>query len=575
MRIRSAELFVLIIFILLALGIFSLQVAGGRRYRELSDKNCVRLIAQEGSRGRILDSNSKVIAGNSISYDVMIMPQPQAEREELFLKLARVLGKDPSELRRTYTNNFLSPSLPVVAASKIELKKAIALEEIKSDLGGFTIQQRPLRDYPYGRLACHVLGYLSEIDRWRLTKLDDYGYKTKDIVGFGGIEERYDYYLRQEEGGLSIEVDHRGRTTRVLGFRPPNNGKDIQLTLDLDIQKIAEQHLEDRRGSVVILEPSSGAVLAMASRPDFSPAAFIKNTPDTSLSNIFNNPQAPLMNRAVSSSYPPASVFKLVVAAAGLNTGKLNLSDTFPCGGGIFVGKRKFACWDVHDRQNLHNAIMHSCDSYFYRAGLIEGPELIHDYAVRFGLSKPTGIELPYEASGFLPHPLWKRVYKMQKWFDGDTANFAIGQGDVLVSPLQMARMVAVFANRGYLVTPYIVQSIDGEDLSYYKKRLIKVGLKDSTLNSIRSALRDTVALPGSTAANLSSLSVEVAGKTGTAQVPHGLPHGWFAGFFPYKNPRFAICVFLENGGSGSAASGLAKQIIQDMAEQGLIEDKT
>jgi len=313
----------------------------------------------------------------------------------------------------------------------------------------------------------------------------------------------------------------------------------------------------------------------MASSPTFNPAVFISNPQDASLSNIFNNPKAPLINRAISSSYPPASVFKLVVASAGMDTGKLNLFDTYPCGGGIMIGRRKFSCWDPHDRQNLHNAIMHSCDSYFYRAGLIEGPELIHDYAVKFGLSRATGIELPYETSGFLPHPLWKRVYRMQKWYDGDTANFSIGQGDVLVSPIQIARMISVFANRGYLVNPYIVASIGGEDMSYYKRRLTKVGLKPSTINSVRSAMRDTVAVPGSTAATLSTLSVDVAGKTGSAQVPRGYAHGWFAGFFPYNAPKFSICVFLENGGSGTAASVVARQIIQGMIEQGLIGGKT
>lgn len=574
MRIKFSVWALVIIFLLLFLYIFNLTVIQADKYRNLSDKNCIRLLAQQGSRGNIFDRKGKVIVGSELSYEVLVMPQDERGLEEVFLGLARILATGANELRRSYKNNFVAAYVPVVVASKIDIKKAIALEELKSELGGFTIQPRPLRHYPYARLACHVIGYLGQIDHWRLTKLEDYGYKTKDMVGFGGIEEKYDYYLRQQEGGLSVEVDHRGRMMRVLGFRPPQNGKDIQLTLDLEIQKLAEEALLDRKGSIVILDPRSGEIIAMANSPNFSPLAFIKNAGSARLENIFNNPQAPLVNRAISGVYPPASVFKLIVAAAGLETGKINISVTFPCDGGIYIGKRKFSCWDSHDRQNIRRAIIHSCNSFFYRTGIILGPETIHEYALKFGLARPTGIELPYEAAGFLPHPLWRRVYKLQKWFEGDTANFSIGQGDALVTPIQLCRMLAVFANRGFLVSPYIVKAIDSQDASYYKKRLTKVPIKESTINYIRSALRDTVLEPKGTANALASLTVGVAGKTGTAQVPRGLPHSWFSGFFPFKDPKFAICVLLESGGSGTAACVVARQIIQGMIDQGLIEDK-
>jgi penicillin-binding protein 2 len=217
------------------------------------------------------------------------------------------------------------------------------------------------------------------------------------------------------------------------------------------------------------------------------------------------------------------------------------------------------------------DAITHSCNVFFYRTGLLVGAQLIHDYALKFGFARATSIELPYEESGFVPSPLWKKIYKFKNWFDGDTANLSIGQAELLVTPLQIARMMAVFANRGRLVTPYIVKAIDGQDFSLSQKKISVLPLKESTIDYIRQGLRNVVADPSGTANVLSSLSVAVAGKTGTAQAPPGQSHAWFVGFFPFKHPKFVICVFLERGGPGYAASVLTKQIIEEMIEGGLI----
>jgi penicillin-binding protein 2 len=279
-----------------------------------------------------------------------------------------------------------------------------------------------------------------------------------------------------------------------------------------------------------------------------------------------------LINRAISSVYPAGSIFKLVVASGGLEANKINLNTTFVCTGSIMVGGMEFDCWNVHGPENLNQAIAHSCNIFFYKTGLMLGAQNIYDYALKFGLSHPTGFELPYEAGGLIPSPLWKKVRRFKGWFDGDTANLSIGQGDVLVSPIQMARMASVFANRGVLVTPYIVKSVDGKDVTAYRnKQSVKVPIKDSTIEAVREGMRQVVLDPAGTAAPLSALTVPVAAKTGTAQAPPGLAHGWFIGFFPYKNPKYAICVFLEHGGSGYASSIVAKQIIDEMAKEGLL----
>jgi penicillin-binding protein 2 len=221
--------------------------------------------------------------------------------------------------------------------------------------------------------------------------------------------------------------------------------------------------------------------------------------------------------------------------------------------------------------QNLEGALIHSCDVFFYRAGLLTGAQGVHDYALKFGLSKITSFELPYEDCGFIPSPLWRKINKFKNWYDGDTANLSIGQGDVLVTPLQITRMMAVIANGGYLVTPYIVKAIDGHDISIYQQKSEKLNLKKNTLEHIKNALREVVSDSTGTANVLSNLPVALAGKTSTAQAPPGQPHAWFAGFFPYSNPRFVICVLLEHGGPGYISCVTTKEIVQEMSNQGLI----
>lgn len=562
---------VVFMFLLLGLGIVNLQILQGSHFKNLSNKNCIRLVPQIGCRGRILDRQADVIVDSRLSYDAMIWPQGPVDIGGSLEKVSRILGVGSDSLRKEFRNNFISPSVPVAIAKNIDLKKAVALGEMKLEIPAIIIQPTPVRSYPYSNTASHVIGYVSEIDRWRLTKLEDYGYKTKDIVGFGGLEEKYDYYLRQEEGGLSIEVDHRGRFMRVLGFRPPSSGRDMQLTLDLRIQKIVEEQLGRKKGCVVVMNPYTGEIIAMASSPDFEPSLFVGERAGSSVAGLFNNPDAPFINRAISAAYPAGSIFKVIVSAAALETKKINLSTSFLCDGQTAIGKSKFNCWNTHGPQSLIAAITHSCNVFFYRTGLIVGAQTIYDYAVKFGLSRPCGFDLPYEVSGFVPSPLWRKVNKFKSWYDGDTANLSIGQGDVLVTPLQVARMMSVFANKGYLVTPYIVKAIGGKDVSSYQRKSERVAIKESTIDYIRQGLRGVVADSSGTGSVLSELPVSVAGKTGTAQAPPGLPHGWFAGFFPFKNPKYVMCVFLERGGAGHNSAVLAKQIISAMATQGLI----
>lgn len=570
MRARLVSWATLTVFGVIVLWLFNLQVIHGPSYRVLSNKNCIRLILQPGARGNIFDRNSELLVGSRLSYDLLIMPQDKDETDRALKTASRVLDVDYGELKKRFASGYIAPFLPVVISRSIDKKHAIALEEMKSELPALMIRPQPLRYYPGGALAAHVIGYLNEIDRWRLTKLEDYGYKTKDIVGYTGIEEYYDYYLRESDGALSVEVDHKGSIIRILGYKAPDRGKDIKLTLDKGIQKIAEESLGEKKGCVVIMSPYNGEVIALASSPGYSPSAFV-NKSGVSISRFITSSDAAMRNRAVSGAYPPGSIFKLVVSDAALELKKINMSTTFVCAGSARIGSKEFKCNDTHGPQDLVRAIAHSCNVFFYRTGMLVGANELHNYAVKLGFGRVTGIDLPYEVEGYVPSPVKRRLTNFAGWFDGDTANFSIGQGELLVTPLQVARMVAVFANGGYMVRPYLVQAVAGRDYSLRQKKIIRLPINAKVINSIREGMRNAVTDPGGTANMLFNIKVSVAGKTGTAQTGRGTPHGWFAGFFPFKKPKYVICVFLERGGSGVAACAVAREIIKRMSEEELI----
>lgn len=556
-------------FLVLFAVIFYNQIIKGEKYQLLSKNNSIRIIPQKGSRGRILDRKGEIILDNELSYNVAVLPRKTAQVDKVLHRLSEMLGISFDELKLRYKKNFVSSSLPLTLISNIDRRKAILLEELNFELPGVVIQLVPQRSYAYGNLSAHLLGYLGEIDRWRLTKLKDYGYKTKDTVGYMGIEEKLDYYLRPQDGGLQIEVDASNRIRRVIGFKSTKNGRDVRLTIDLKVQRIVEEALSGFVGAAIIMDPYTGEIIAMASSPSFSPDWFSNRS--ASVSAVLNDPGSPLLNRCISGVYPAGSVFKVVVAACGLQTKKMNLEKTFFCQGSFKLGRQKFLCWEKHGSQNLIEAIAHSCNVFFYRLGLSLGAGNIHEYALRFGFGRPTQLDLPGEACGFVPSPLFKRLHKFENWYDGDTVNFSIGQGDLLVTPLQIVRMISVFANAGHLVRPYVVKSVDNIDLSKHQRKIVPLALDKEVFNAIKAGLRHVVDFPDGTGHVLQLDYISVAGKTGTAQTPRGQSHAWFSGYFPADKPRFAVCVLLEHGGPGYNACVVTKNIIERMNQEGLL----
>lgn len=561
MRFRIYKITLLSFFAVLVLFLFFAQVVRGGHFYDLSLRNTIRLIPQEPYRGRILDRNNNVMVDNVLSFDTVIIPQEFKDKRAVFERLSKILSTDADILLRVYERGYLNPFTPVTVAKGVSKSTAIILEEQGLDLGGVDVELNSRRFYPFSTSASHVLGYMGEIDKSRITRLKDYGYDIKDKVGYSGLEEKLDMYLRGERGGQQVEVDSRGRQVRLLGYKPPLKGRDVQATIDLELQQIADSLLKGHKGAVVLMDVSNGEVLVMSSAPGFDPNVFVDRKDKDALAYFLTSQDAPLFNRAVSGQFPPGSVFKVVTALAALRNKKISPSTTFTCTGSLKVGNRFFKCWDVHGQQDFFQAMGHSCDVYFYHLGLLAGPDALTNTAHELGLAAVTGIDLPQEADGFIPSRMWKRLTHFDNWYDGDTANFSIGQGTVLVTPLQLCRMMAAVANGGYLVEPHLTKAIDGVELPQKEPKKIKI--PEDALTLVKNALRYPVFLETGTAHILNVAGLDICAKTGTAQVYGKESHGWVAGFFPLGKPRYAFCILLENVHSSYYACALGKELFE------------
>jgi penicillin-binding protein 2 len=570
MRIKIFHIFVILLFVLVVCGLFFLQIIRGSYYYRLSNSNRIRLIPQEAERGIIYDRNGAVVADNKISFDVALVPQDLGDAEKTFNYLSVTLDKDRNDVLREFRLNRWTPFAPAKVARNIPRETAIKLEEVKDLYPGMVVQIRAQRFYPFGPACSHILGYLGQIDRSRITRLKDYGYKIKDIIGYAGVEEYYDNFLRGEDGGTQIEVDNLGRQVRLLGMRQPQKGRDLILTVDSRMQKIAYAALENRRGAAVFMEPDSGEIFCMVSSPSFNPNAFIDRSDGDLLRNYFSNSASPLLNRVTQGLYPPGSVFKIITAIAALETGKINYATSFVCKGSFTLGNREFLCSEIHGLQNLKQALTHSCNVYFYHTGLMVGSDALNRYAREFGLGVATGIDLPSEVKGLVPSRLQKKISKNENWFEGDTVNFSIGQGDVLTTPLQLTRLMAILLTGYSDIRPHLVKKVGDREIDrgQLKNRL---KIKPEYLEQIEADLRSVVADPTGTANVLNLPNLKVAGKTGTAQVGGGRSHAWFVGFFPSDKPRMVFCVFLENGGSSYNACVVARRILEEMVAEDIL----
>ncbi len=562
-----------------------LQILQGERFTYLSENNRVRLKKIPGTRGMVFDRKGQILVDSRPSFDLLFVPEDAADPEAALRHLARLLGRGGGEFFESLNENKKRPPFEeIVLGRDIEWSSVVAVEAHQLDLPGVTLRIRPRRSYLNEGMAAHLLGYLSEIGPRQLKAQKERGYRRGDEIGQFGLESGWEDYLRGRSGGQQVEVDAFGRRIRVLHEVEDIPGDSVFLTLDRDLQETAYQALQGKEGAIVALDVHSGALLALASTPAFDPNIFARGISAEEWRGLTQDRLNPLNNRAIQGQYSPGSTFKIVLAIAALEEGLINPETRIFDPGYLVVGNRRFRDWKEHGHGwvDLHRAIVESCDVYFYQLGQRLGIDRIAQYARVLGLGEKTGIPLDNEKGGLIPDTNWKKRRFGQPWFPGETPSVAIGQGYVNVTPLQMANLMATVANGGTLYRPWFVrriESLDGALIREYGPEAIRsLNLKETTLERVRSALKDVVNSGSGTGGQARSKLVEIAGKTGTAQVVemHGKivksehlsyfirDNAWFVAYAPAENPEIAVATLIEHGGHGaSAAAPLAKRVIE------------
>jgi penicillin-binding protein 2 len=437
----------------------------------------------------------------------------------------------------------------------------MSIEERRPRFAGIFIQPRAIRTYPQGETDAHIVGYIGKVTRDEYDRFDHSIFFPDSWIGRSGIEKAYDVVLRGEDGGRQLEVNARGIPIKMLGEKRAQTGSDVRVSIDSKFDTSVRALLAGRQGVVLMMSTENGELLSAVSTPGFDPSVFVESNKSTERLALIGSKEHPLLNRGFNGLYPPGSVFKLVTAMAGLESGVITPYTSFHCKGYFkFSPKsRPFKCWfsEGHGRVDLYRALERSCNVYFYNVGRLVGEKRISEYAHKLGFGEPISFELPAE-SGLVPSSEWKRKIYRDAWYPGDTVTFAIGQGYLLVSPLQILRLVSAIATDGEMFEPKLV--IDDSKSARPHERL---AVRKETFKALKQGMLQVVQSDRGTG-QLAKVNFErFAAKTGTAQAPPGKSHAWFAGFFPYDNPKIAFVIFVERGGSGGlVCARIAKQLV-------------
>ena len=583
-RLYGTLLVISIAFAVLVIRLLHLQLIEGKEYRRLSEINSIRLQSIDAPRGLILDSHGKLLVDNRPAFDLKIVLKDARPVEKTIAKLSRYTGIDRQELMDKIASGKNRSSIkPFLLKSDIGRDAMAAVEVHNWDLPGILVQVSPKRHYLHKGFAAHVLGYMGEINASELQKEHFRDLRAGDYIGKFGLEKTYETVLRGKRGGRQVEVNAAGQTVRILKTVPAQPGSNLILTIDYNLQTLAESLMDGKAGAVVALDPRNGKILAMVSSPAFDQNMFISGMSREQWKALVANPNHPLENKAIQAEYPPASTFKIVTAIAGLEEGLIDETTTVHCPGYYRFGNRTYRCWKHagHGTMNVVQALSQSCDVFFYQLGQQLGVDRIAEYAKRLGLGKVTGIELDHESRGLMPTEAWKLRRFGQPWQKGETLSVAIGQGFDLVTPLQMASLIAAVGNGGRLYRPLLVDLIKTAEGAVVEKSRSEltgnVEISEKTFALVHKGLWSVVNdLKGT--AHASRLKwVEFAGKTGTAQVigrsgdgnnendmaDQYKPHAWFVAYAPVDDPLIAVAVMVEHGEHGSsAAAPIAKQLI-------------
>jgi penicillin-binding protein 2 len=542
-----------LLFICLLGRLFYLQIIKGDEYIAISKQQSVRNIYERAPRGIIYSADNTPLVENEFTYAATYYPHDNHKNcsDQIIKELTKILKK---EITMPAAGKYLKYGKALKLVDNLTMEEMFKIQEKRTSLEDVSIVKEFRRIYHYPEALSHILGYTGEIALKDLKQ----GYKIGDCIGKCGIEQAYDKYLHGNPGRWQTEVNARGCQTKAAKYVAPENGADVYLTVDLKLQKAAYDALKDSgasKGAVVILDVKTGAVKVLVSYPGFDAnkimgGDFKKYSKDKNL---------PFFNRASQALYPPGSIFKIVTFAAAVDDARINPLDTIQCKGNFELGDRHYTCWHKsgHGKLNLISAMAQSCNVYFYQLGLKVGIRNLEKYAKKFYLGRKTGIDLPNEKEGFIPNPEWKKLKKKIKWLQGDSVIFAIGQGAISVTPLQMAHMMSAVANKGICPKPYIVdRAVDFDGNEIYRHNLEfddKLELSGKTWELLWQALLETV--ENGTGKRCKIPGVKIAGKTGTSQNSQGKDHGWFVSYAPADNPEIAMAIIVEHGGGGGVSA--------------------
>jgi penicillin-binding protein 2 len=574
---KMLAIFCVALFVILLARLWYLQIALGSTLLAESEMNRKRLVHARAPRGLILDRKGRVLATSRPQFVVLAVPEELQKEPKAVDMLCGILGVTREELKAIMARERAAEFAPVRVAIDVPMDVVAKLVERRPVLPGVSVELDQLRNYPDGPVCAHVLGYIGEVSKDELEAFErrGVGYKPGDCVGKSGIEKQYETLLHGVDGGQELEVDARGRTRRILGNQRPIPGSAITLTIDKDLQIAAARAMEGKTGAAVAVNPQTGEVLAMVSKPDFDLNIFVKRVKVEDWMKIITNKGHPLQNRAVANKYPPGSTFKPVTATAALEYGVATPETSLYCSGTYRLWHKR--CWRKHGHVTFTTAISQSCDVFFYEMGRRLGINRLAKMARSFGLSYATGIDLPDEVSspgetrkGTIPDEAWKRAKYHQKWYPGETVICAIGQGYVQVTPLQMARVAAAVATSGKMYRPQMVREVHGPDgkavREFRRQPERPVAASQETFKAVQYGMRQAVIGPGGTGQVVNLPGVAVAAKTGSAEdPPRKRPHAWFICYAPFENPEIAIAVISEQGGHGATGAAPVARAILDV----------
>jgi penicillin-binding protein 2 len=587
-RIQVIQVLFGAVLVLYLFAFWYLQVVKVDYYKRMSDNNRLRRVTLMPLRGVIADDEHRVLANNRIAFNIRLDREKVADMKAFFPRLAEILGVPEKTLNERLARYRGRPAFePVILKEDVDLAEAAYIESRRLELPMLSVEVESRRNYLYGPLAAHALGYVGEVSEDQIKNDSSGEFELGEIVGKAGVERVYDEELKGVKGWKQVVVNSLGREIQEIEEgRKPNPGRAMRLSLDLDLQRALEEAYGDEAGSAVFLDPNSGAVMAMISRPAYDPNVFAHRFSQDTWGSVVNDPRHPMQDRVSLSKFAPGSVFKIVMSIAALEENVATPARGDHCTGSWRFGDKVYQCWAVrkggHGYLTMREAIIQSCNIYFYHLGNDMGIDRISKWAHLFGFGEATGLDLPHEEAGTVPDPEWKKrvMPRDPVWHPGETISVSIGQGAIEVTPIQMATFAAAIGNGGTLYRPHLLLSrevregVEEEERQDYVVR--RVAMRPRTLEVIKDAMWGVVNEDG-TGGRAKIAGRDICAKTGTAQVFRAsrdvdadkLPkekrdHAWFVGFAPKDNPKIAWAVFVQNGGhGGTTAAPIAKAVLE------------